>query len=356
MCLYPKLIINRKYTPTIKNKGNVPRIKDERTKYVPVGCGKCIECLKQKANGWRVRLLEELRSDDRYNKPYFVTLSFSDESLVELEQDAIQTIDKDTGEITEIEDLDQYKLENKSATLAVRRFLENYRSDFKVSLKHWLVTELGQNNTERIHIHGIIWYKTRNDTRKKNKNVLAFKDILDRYWSYGNTWIGEYVNERTVNYIVKYITKTDKKHKFYTPKILTSPGIGKSYINRPDSLNNKYEEKKTNELYKTRQGTNIALPIYYRNKIYNEDEREKLWCNRMDKEERYVLGKRIDVSKTEALYWSALKQARKKNKTLGYGNDKTDNYNLNYEMKLRNLKRLQRIAKVNNTRPRPGFV
>ena len=51
MCLYPKLIKNKKYVPNKKNKGKVPTPPDERVLWVPVGCGKCIECMKQKARG-----------------------------------------------------------------------------------------------------------------------------------------------------------------------------------------------------------------------------------------------------------------------------------------------------------------
>ena len=71
MCLYPKLIINRKYTSTKKNNGNVPTLSDERVRYVPVGCGKCQECLKSKANEWRIRLMVELKHNNSYK--YFVT-------------------------------------------------------------------------------------------------------------------------------------------------------------------------------------------------------------------------------------------------------------------------------------------
>ena len=48
MCLYPKLIKNRKYMPNKKNGGNVPEVQDDRVLYVPVGCGNCIECKRQK--------------------------------------------------------------------------------------------------------------------------------------------------------------------------------------------------------------------------------------------------------------------------------------------------------------------
>ncbi|AXH77326.1 MAG: replication initiator protein [Microviridae sp.] len=221
MCLYPKLILNRKYLPNKKNKGIVPEITDLRTKYVPIGCGKCMECRKQKKMQWQIRLQEELRTDKTGK---FVTLSFSDESIIELENE----VNKEAEE-----PLTGYELDNAIATLGTRRFLENWRSKNKTSVKHWFVTELGQTNTERIHIHGIIF--TRNIKHIKLK------------WTYGNVWIGDYVSERTVNYIVKYISKTDIKHKEFKAIVLTSPGIGKNYINRLDSQRNKYKKKDTDE-------------------------------------------------------------------------------------------------------------
>ena len=109
MCLYPKFIINRKYTVTKKNGGNVPTIKDPRTKYVPVGCGKCMECRKQKARQWSIRLQEHIRNN---KNGYFITLSFSDRSLIDLENEinTPQTPPKSGG-------LNGYDLDNKIATL-----------------------------------------------------------------------------------------------------------------------------------------------------------------------------------------------------------------------------------------------
>ena len=48
MCLYPKMIKNPTYLPNKKNNNNPPEITDERVKWVPVGCGNCMECRKQK--------------------------------------------------------------------------------------------------------------------------------------------------------------------------------------------------------------------------------------------------------------------------------------------------------------------
>ena len=82
MCLYPRLIKNKKYLPNEKNGGNVPIAKDERVLYVPVGCGRCFECRRQKRREWQVRLTEEIKHN---NTGLFVTLSFSEEALDDIE-------------------------------------------------------------------------------------------------------------------------------------------------------------------------------------------------------------------------------------------------------------------------------
>jgi len=320
MCLYPKFILNRKYTATKKNNGIIPQLNDERAKFVPVGCGKCMECMKQKSREWQVRLHEEIRN---FKSVQYVTLSFSDESLNEIDKE----IDKK---------LTGYDRDNKIATIAVRRYLERWRKKYKTSVKHWLVTELGQTNTERIHIHGLIW-------------TDKIKDI-ETIWQYGNVWIGDYVNEKTINYIIKYIHKIDLKHKYYTPIILCSKGIGSNYLNRFDSKNNMYNEKKTNELYTTRNGLKLPMPKYYRNKIYTDEQRELLWLNLLDKQTRYVNKIKIDVSKNEIDYYKVLEEQRHINKKLGYGDDEKDWNRIKYEQNLRNIKRLERIKKENETK------
>ncbi len=40
MCLYPRLMQNRKYVTNKKNKGKKPKIIDKRVLAVAVGCGK----------------------------------------------------------------------------------------------------------------------------------------------------------------------------------------------------------------------------------------------------------------------------------------------------------------------------
>ena len=315
MCLYPRLIRNRKYTKNKKNGGVIPPISDKRVLMVPVGCGKCIECKKQKARNWQVRLQEDIRVNKNAK---FVTYTFSEHELQKLDN--------------EIKGLSGYDRDNEICRLAVRRYTERWRKKYGKTLRHWLVTELGHQNTERVHMHGIVW----------TDEVKDIKEI----WKYGNIWIGEYVSAKTINYIVKYVNKVDESHKTYNSKIFTSQGIGSEYVNRRDSKRNKYKKEKTIETYKTREGVELALPVYYRNKIYNEEQREALWLEKLDKEERYVCGVKVDISQGEEEYYKLLEMMRQKNKRLGYGDD-AKNWELKrYENERRNLKKLERLEKL----------
>lgn len=292
MCLYPRLLRNPKYKANKKNKGLAPDCVDERLRYVPVGCGECIECRKKKAREWLVRLNEELRASDMSASAHFVTLTFNEKSLEEL-----YNLECDNSEET---------IDNAVYIRATRRFLERWRKDAGKSVKHWLINELGHNGTERLHIHGIIW---------------GDAEMIKKHWKYGWVYIGNYVNEKTIGYIVKYVTKIDISHKWFKSKILCSPGIGKNYTKRADSGLNEFRGNETNETYRTRKGLKLALPMYYRNKLYTDEERELLWRNKLDEQVRYVLGIKIDVSTDEGLkiYEQALKEAQEKNIRLGYG-------------------------------------
>lgn len=335
MCLYPKLILNKKYIANKKNGGVIPPVFDERTRYVPVGCGKCIECMKQKKREWQVRLLEEIKHD---NSGKFVTLTFTEEYLIKLE--------KETGN-----NPNNYIRYNAVATLAVRRFLERWRKKYKKSVKHWLITELGQNETERIHLHGIIFTEESNDT-------------IENLWKYGQIWVGNYVNEKTINYIIKYVSKIDLQHKEYKPKILTSSGIGKQYVGTHNYVMSRFRDDETREYYTTKTGHKIALPIYYRNKLYTEEEREKLWLQKLDKEERWVMGEKIDVSISDEDYEKALQYYREKNKRLGYGDDSVNwdekmykNNKKRIELRTRYLKELKKKNKdLDNSKDTSSFT
>ena len=92
----------------------------------------------------------------------------------------------------------------------------------------------------------------------------------------------DWMNETTVNYYVKYIHKTDEKHKEFEPIVLCSQGIGKGYIDK-NKHRFKYKENESREYYKDSRGLIYNLPDYYKKKLYNEEERTKLWMQKLDK-------------------------------------------------------------------------
>ena len=156
MCLYPKLISNKKYQPNKKNGGVVPPLADKRALNVAAGCGNCMECRKKKALEWQIRLCEENRSQKM--KGYFVTWTFSNESLIKLEN-----ILRNEGCIYE-----GWKMENEICRKAVRLYMKRWNNDFGKTLRHWMVTEKGGNNSERIHMHGLVW-------TDKEPNEIVYK-------------------------------------------------------------------------------------------------------------------------------------------------------------------------------------
>ena len=103
MCLYPKLIPNKRYLPTKKNGGIPPVCPDERLRYVTAACGDCYECRKQKQRQWVVRMSEENRQTPN---AYYLTLTIDDKSYKQISK--------------------KYKLkdDNDIATKAIRLCLE----------------------------------------------------------------------------------------------------------------------------------------------------------------------------------------------------------------------------------------
>lgn len=275
---------NPKYKSNKQNKGNIPICDDERKLYVPVKCGKCIECMKSKGREWQIRLKEEIKTDKNGK---FITLTFNNESL--------EKYKKITGS----------EEPNEIATKAVRDFLERWRKKYGKSVKHWLITELGHQGTERLHLHGIIF---------------TDKDIRER-WQNGFVYQGTYVSEKTISYITKYVLKKDEIHKKFTGKIFTSSGIGRNYLNTSNVKQNKFKGQETEQRYRNENGTMVNMPQYYRNKIWTEEEKEKLWIQNIEKGERYIMGEKYDTKTERGMkeFENATMYARKINKKLGYG-------------------------------------
>lgn len=338
MCYYPKFIRNPKYKENKKNGGKIPPVTDPRVMLVPVGCGECEECRKKKARDWQVRLLEDIKENTNGK---FITLTFSDESIHKIIKQC------------KLENITGYHLDNAIATNATRLFLERWRKKYKKSLRHWLVTELGHHGTENVHMHGIVWTDQSYEAIRKE-------------WQYGFIWPTQdsekntFVSAKTINYIIKYVSKMDADHPNYKSLTLTSPGIGSNYKKILTHTNKYNENGETNEAYRTENGKKISMPIYWRNMAYDEKEREKLWIEKLDKGIRWIGGIKIDANNHEEII-NTLKYKREQSKLLGYGTGTKDWNAVKYENELRELKYAEREQRrrtnannSNNTNDRNG--
>lgn len=250
MCLYPKIIRNPRYRISNNNYICDRVAKDERLEYIELPCGFCIECRRKKAREWNIRLKEELQ----YCKAQMVTLTFSEENLNDLVEEF--------GEEC-----------NGVAYRALRRFCERYRKIYKVGLRHFVVTELGHTGTERIHMHGILFYDKNSDIKPLTKEELS------KLWKYGFVHIGDYCNEKSINYIIKYILKQDSDHPGYQQKIYSSKNIGYRE-NSEISRRCKWRGKETiDTIIDKKSGRKIILPMYYKRKLWTDEQREdyRLW-------------------------------------------------------------------------------
>lgn len=302
MCLYPTFVRNPKYKPNKKNKGKPPVCLDRRLYYIPAKCGCCIECRKEKQREWRVRLEEELRS----NFGYFTTLTISPEGIKEIEEKTGLKWEENPNEI---------------ATKALRLFLERARKETGKSIRHWCVTELGEKK-DRIHLHGI-FYGQRS------------AELIKKHWKYGFVFIGGYCNSKSINYMTKYMLKVDIKHPEFKQIVLASPGIGSGYMDRLDYLWQKQNYKKIEvATYTFRNGTKMAMPKYYKDKIFSEREKEVMWVNNLDRGLLWIYGEKVkandwktidnlrrywqkygrDVMGDDPIAWNAMKERRKEEK------------------------------------------
>ena len=154
--------------------------------------------------------------------------------------------------------------------------------------------------------------------------------ILKDNWIAGYSYNGKYVNEKTINYVAKYLTKDDLDNKDFEGKILTSPGLGKRYIERAKTIN-KFRYKETTENYRFKNGALAPMPKYYKNKLYTENERESLWIYKQEEGYAFVMGEKIPARTEEELKdVENIKQFYKeRNKRVHYDNEELWTWNKN---------------------------
>ena len=252
-CCVPRIVVNPRYKKIAPDThfrlyhhelGKHPK----KDYYITVGCGRCINCFKKYMSSWRFRLIQEFLpySREQISRSYFVTLTieprFYSEKRVVLKK-------------------------------MVRRFLERVRKKYGKSIRHFLVTERGED-FNRLHFHGFFF-----DTHVPPNDFYNL-------WYYGFVTVSpltrtDYTLSQRISYCTSYVTK-GKKGKLPLvippedwPLVLVSPGLGASYASSTASLVHHQGSELFSMAFEL-NGTLRSLPRYLRQKVFSEVELNNL--------------------------------------------------------------------------------
>lgn len=226
-------------TPYVKK----PKWNDKNSGSVAVPCGKCPNCIARRISGWSFRLMQECSVSD---SSYFLTLTY-DTKYVPITQAGFLSLSK------------------RDVQLFFKRLRKAHESEEPLSpIKYYAVGEYG-GQTKRPHYHIVLFN--------------AYADLVQPAWDRGHVHFGG-VSEASVGYCMKYMYKgpwrpmhrnDDREPQFS----LMSKGLGKSYLT---AENLKWHmDDVTNRMYcNILGGKKIAMPRYYKQKIYGDELRKEV--------------------------------------------------------------------------------
>lgn len=305
MCLNPVKILNPAYSVSKKNPLNDRKPIDERLRYIEVPCGHCPECRYKKKMSWQIRLQEHNKYMTEIGyKGYFVTFTFSEQSIIKL---AHYTHSTDALII---------------CSTAIRLFRDRFRksaiSDLS-ELHYFLIPELGHQNTERLHLHGIIWLNNQLPEIYTDRYVKprTSGSTLSQIWLYGNIYFGHNISNRAINYITKYMLKKDNDHPDFNPNPYHSRYLGDNFLR--EHSNYKFAGINTITQYRLDNGKLTSLPSYYMHKLYSPQEREFLQVQLLDTEYKFIHGVKVHSSQiTNDLIDTLTQEAKNRFQFLDY--------------------------------------
>lgn len=243
-CLVGRKIVNPHYKKLHPDKHYL--LYGHKEDYlIPVDCGVCVNCVNKYKSAWNFRLEQEFKymSLKELQRVYYVTLTMAPE---------------------------WYSESRSHLSLLVRRFLERYRKKFKKSIRHFLITERGEdeNGEHRIHFHGFFF-------------ELDHPELIWQLWAYGFVKVkplvqkGEIVRNY-IGYVTGYITSFVDDviiDKFDKPMVFCSKKLGIAYA--IDAKNVAFHHQ-NDTLFPLTYSNNYklrSLPRYLRNKVFTEKER-----------------------------------------------------------------------------------
>lgn len=258
-------------------------------------CGKCLACRINKRREWTLRLChEEVFSDTAY----FVTLTY-DEEHVPLAGDYLAV----------------YKPDIQLFMKRLRKDVAKMDPDIKI--RFFLNSEYGPE-TSRPHYHMLLFnvpsekmFEGARMIKRSRKSVSFTCPYLMEIWRNGNVEFGIASKERA-GYCAKYFIDRKEVDPNLQPNfslMSRRPGIGFAYQEKIADKVQKYGLKAC----LNSSGTYVALPRYYREKIYTEEQRHEQLMERLGEvpdQEYWTMLENADLveqNRYRALHWKGKK-------------------------------------------------
>lgn len=222
-------------------------------------CGRCDNCLRRRQRGWTFRLLQEAKVSDSC---CFITLTYDDYE-VPYTKEGFQT------------------LYYRDLELFFKRIRERVRHE-TIPLKYYACGEYGPE-TYRPHYHAIVFNLPE---RFLVTGAFEINPEITAVWKKGIATISEGTDTR-MNYVAKYIQKKqggkatifdEETGEVYEDnrlpeKALISKNLGKAFLT--DAMIKYLRDNMTACI--PINGYNYFLPRYYIDKVFNSDERKKIY-------------------------------------------------------------------------------
>lgn len=200
-----------------------------------VPCGKCAFCLVNKRSSWMFRIHHEMRS--QLSPGYFLTLTYGERYVKRVSDGRLSLRFRD-----------------------VQLYLKRLRK-LRHYCKYVCVGEYG-GQTKRPHYHMLLW-------------TTATPELLQKEWKYGLIHFGR-ITMASAMYCLKYIIQPKQREVdgIERTRAQFSKGLGLSYLSTAvyDYHTLDYDAP---VLFSVIDGRKVALPRYYRKKIFTKYQMRK---------------------------------------------------------------------------------
>lgn len=217
---------------------------------IRVPCGQCIACRLNRASDWAVRIMHEKKM---VGSACFITLTYDQEHVPWVSDNHATLVKRD-----------------------VQLFLKRLRKAVEpVKIRYYLCGEYGEQYG-RPHYHIIVFGLSAEDNVER---------IVSSVWPFGFVHVGD-VTFDSAAYVARYCTKllTGPKKEWYKERSLLPefslmsrrPGIGATWLEKYGS-----EVKSHHNVIV--KGKKMCPPRYYKDKVYDEVDRDTIRNSIIDK-------------------------------------------------------------------------